>query len=88
MIGKSTLKVPGGKLLKAEVNYEGELIRSAKVCGDFFMHPEDAIEKLDKKLRNIDVKDLEKAVSEALEGAQIYGAGKDSITKVILEAMK
>ena len=90
MIGKSTLKVPGGKLLKAEVNYEGELIRSAKVCGDFFMHPETAINDLEKALCDIPVEDLENNVNRFFQvnSVTLFGVDAGDFVKVVRLALE
>jgi len=49
MKGKSILKVPGGKLLKIFLEYDDK-IRKIKITGDFFMHPEESLDKLEKEL--------------------------------------
>ncbi len=58
MKGKSILKVPGGKLLKIFLEYDNK-IRKIKITGDFFMHPEESLEKLEKELVGLELnKDL------------------------------
>ena len=46
-VGKCTLKVPNGKMLKVRVKFEKERIESIRITGDFFIHPEDSIEDLE-----------------------------------------
>jgi lipoate-protein ligase A len=43
-------KIPGGKLVCIEVTASGDKVRKLKITGDFFLHPEDAIEKLEGAL--------------------------------------
>ena len=43
-------KVPGGKLLKIDVHLSGHIIEDIEIRGDFFVHPEDAIDKLNEFL--------------------------------------
>jgi lipoate-protein ligase A len=88
MRGKAILKVPGGKLVKAEVEHEQDRIVWAKITGDFFMHPEDALEKLEAALRDIEVGDLEPAVKRALEDVDLYGVSEEAIVEAIRGAVK
>lgn len=81
-------KVPGGKLLKVSIEHEKGAIVKAKVTGDFFCHPEDAIERLEEMLAGTKRKELGTTVSSALKGAKLYGVDQESIVSVIEEAMK
>lgn len=59
-------KVPDGKLLAAEMEVgDGRIVR-VKITGDFFMHPEAAIEALEEALTNLssDAASIEDAVKE------------------------
>jgi len=59
---RAEFKVPGGKLLAAETEVEdGRLVR-VKITGDFFMHPEEAIEGLENALTGIPANAIEDAV--------------------------
>ena len=49
MQGKSITKVPGGKLLKIFLDYDDK-INKIKITGDFFLHPEESLEKLEEYL--------------------------------------
>ena len=54
MRSQSIYKVPQGKLLKISVEYDekNNVIRDIRITGDFFAYPEEAIELMEKKLRN------------------------------------
>jgi lipoate-protein ligase A len=43
-------KVPGGKLLRAKIEVEGEKIKFLQLTGDFFMEPETDLEELEAQL--------------------------------------
>ena len=43
-------KVPGGKLLRVEFYCNGAVITSAKITGDFFLHPEEGLSHLEDAL--------------------------------------
>ncbi len=47
MISHASMKVREGKLVKVEVEYD-EVIRKIKITGDFFLHPEEILEKIEK----------------------------------------
>ncbi|MBC7131177.1 hypothetical protein H5T51_08225 [Candidatus Bathyarchaeota archaeon] len=49
-MGKAEYKVAGGKLVRATVKAENGKIKEIKLTGDFFIHPEDFIEELEKAL--------------------------------------
>ena len=55
MRSQSIYKVPQGKLLKISVEYDEKKnkIRDIRITGDFFVYPEEAIELMETKLKNI-----------------------------------
>lgn len=86
-------KVPGGKLLRVTLELDQSThpprIAAINLNGDFFMHPEDAIEQLEANLVNVPWE------AEALGGAvqsffdtdvEIIGADVAGIVHVILAA--
>ena len=87
MLGKAVMKVPGGKLLKTSVEYEGDRVLSVKFSGDFFIHPEEALENLERRLKGVRVSGARKVVESELKDATLYGVDTDSIVKVLWEAM-
>ena len=50
-MGKAELKVPGGKLLRAFTTLREGRIEEVRITGDFFMHPEEVLEELERRLR-------------------------------------
>jgi lipoate-protein ligase A len=50
MIKKSVYKIPEGKLVKIELETEKERIKKIKITGDFFLYPEEIINKLEENL--------------------------------------
>jgi hypothetical protein len=49
--GETVYKVPGGKLIRIWVDFDGK-INSIRITGDFFVYPETWIEQLEKELVN------------------------------------
>jgi lipoate---protein ligase len=77
-------KVPGGKLLRISADIENGIIRDIKITGDFFMHPEDAIERLEATLKGTKVDELLKAkIERAIAGATIVGASPSDFVRAI-----
>jgi lipoate-protein ligase A len=87
---QSVYKVPQGKLLKIRVEYniKKNVIKNIWITGDFFAYPEEAIELMEKKLRNTVMEReqlLEKIRSIITENhIQFIGVDAEGLTKGIL----
>ncbi len=92
MQGVSTEKVAGGKLLRVKVGFD-EKINSISIEGDFFAHPEDVVENIEKSLIGIGVGESEnhitERISDAVSGnnAELVGIDAASIARNIIKAM-
>ena len=95
MQGVHTEKVPGGKLvrIKIDINPEDGLIEDVQMQGDFFIHPEDFVDKIEQLLVNLDQKDSEESIAAALsrlveeEGAELVGITPEYIAKTFKTAL-
>lgn len=88
---RAELKVTGGKLIRVDCAVKHEKIASAKITGDFFMHPEEAISVLEKNLVGsaISEKDIERCVNESLNGdVVLVGASTADFASVIIQAIR
>ncbi len=85
---KGELKVKGGKLIKCTLELDEEKIKRIKITVDFFMYPEDAIEKLEKSLQGIqfDEEEISKKVKEALKDVELIGVAMEDFVDVILDS--
>lgn len=45
-------KVPGGKLVAVDLEIQDERLRQVRVSGDFFLEPDDALERIDQALED------------------------------------
>ena len=54
-VGKAQYKVEGGKLIKVQLKLEDDKIKEAKITGDFFLHPEELIDELEKTLEGSEI---------------------------------
>ena len=80
-------KVPDGKVVRIEMDYD-EKIRKISITGDFFMHPENAIDKINEALIGVELK--EELVFDAImkiveqEKIEFFGADPTSLTRAIM----
>jgi len=80
------------KLVKISLEYDArsQNIHSIKITGDFFIHPEETIEKLESGLcgTKLDRESLEKKIQEILKDSQYYGFDAKSLADAILGARR
>ncbi|HET6985937.1 MAG TPA: lipoate--protein ligase family protein, partial [Kribbella sp.] len=48
-------KVPGGKLVVADLDVVDEHVRQAQLSGDFFLEPDDALERINGALAGLPI---------------------------------
>ena len=89
MYNKSNLKIVGGKLISVRCEVKNNKILDIKITGDFFLHPEDSIEDLEKHLNGSNVEHVSGLVNSFFKDDKItvIGADKDDFVKVILDAV-
>jgi lipoate-protein ligase A len=89
-VGKVEYKVEGGKLVKVQLAKRGNVIRKIKITGDFFLHPEELVEELEKKLegRLLDEEDLTEYIRALMEKneASLLGASPEDFARCIMMA--
>jgi lipoate---protein ligase len=86
MRGIVVCKVPGGKLLRVSVDHEGSRIVAVKFTGDFFVHPEEAVERLEGRLAGAALSDVRRIVDEEFADARLYGLDSNTMVKSVWEA--
>lgn len=86
----SSYKIPGGKLVKIKLWVDSERIERVTILGDFFLHPEDTIQKIETSLVGIELnKDtIAKVIAEVIKesDATFIGANSDNLSKAIMMA--
>lgn len=91
--GVATEKVPGGKLVRAKVDY-GYSVNSVEITGDFFMHPEEKLMEIENSLRGIDREMTQEKMAERIKqavdshGIILVGVTEDAIARVVRAAIK
>ena len=85
----TTLKVPNGKLLKVFLDVSENKIKEIKITGDFFVHPEEAIEELEKVLVGVGLEQVESVVTGffAHNKVEMVGVDKEHIVKSITQSI-
>lgn len=87
---KIEYKVEGGKLIKVQLEMSDGRISKIKITGDFFMHPEELIEKLEASLIGCkpDRNSLERTLNEFVEenGIVLLGISVEDLIKCIMKA--
>jgi len=94
MKAKSIYKIPNGKLLKINLDFDEKLkkINKLNITGDFFAYPEESIEHIENELINsdIDINIINKKIEKIIIAHNIHFIGIDSegITKAIMMCLK
>ncbi len=85
-------KVPGGKLIKIKVRTDSDRIEDILILGDFFLHPESALVKLETNLKGcaVDTQEIQNTISRVItkEKAQIIGASEADLARAIISAIR
>lgn len=68
-------KVPDGKLLRLMVDIEKDTIKSIRIAGDFFIHPETAIIQIEKMLIGKKIDDVTDILNKFIEEKHIKVIG-------------
>ncbi|WP_370615119.1 lipoyl protein ligase domain-containing protein [Mumia qirimensis] len=84
-------KVPGGKLVAVDLDVEDGRIRGVQVSGDFFLEPDEALERINGALETMpadaSVGSYAKAVEESLDGATMIGFDARSVGFAVTRAL-
>jgi len=92
MIGKASEKVAGGKLVRLELEHDGSKIIRAKITGDFFMHPEDALSDIEALLVGMQVGSAEADISARIskllssKNVEVVGFSAETVAKLVKTA--
>ena len=88
MLTHTIYKVPNGKMIRLEMDYDKEKINDIIICGDFFMHPEDAIDLIEQTLIGVELEEsrisgaIKKVADE--ENIEFFGVDIPSLARAIM----
>ncbi|MFP4046105.1 MAG: lipoate protein ligase C-terminal domain-containing protein [Candidatus Aenigmatarchaeota archaeon] len=68
-------KVPGGKLIRLGVEVRDDTIEKVEIHGDFFVHPESGLEKIESSLKGMEVNKVEEKIEKLLEREELKIVG-------------
>ena len=90
MIVRRDYKVPGGKLLRVELEVESDRVVKAVVRGDFFAYPEDAFEEAEAALAGQSVDSLCDVALTVFGKSplRIFGASPLDISRALEETVR
>jgi len=80
-------KFKDGKLVKVKIVLEGGLIKDAKITGDFFAHPEEGIEIIEKELIGKDLCNARQAIESAIGGITLIGLRLEDLVAMVQECL-
>jgi lipoate-protein ligase A len=92
MISQAKQKVKEGKVVKVEIDYN-TVIKDVRITGDFFLHPEDILEKIEGCIIGLDKTVSEEKIVSGIQRAtegkdvQMIGISPESIALLIREAL-
>lgn len=85
-------KVPGGKLVVADLSLADGRLADVRISGDFFLEPPEALDAINQALTGLpadaDEARLSQAVAQALPpGTEMYGFSPEAIAVVLRRAL-
>jgi lipoate-protein ligase A len=86
-------KVPRGKLVVVDFNVIDDVLRNARITGDFFLYPDDALDALAGGLEGAPagagVETYRELVAHAIpEGAELVGFSPEAIAIAVVRAQE
>ncbi len=91
MVSRGEYKVTGGKLVAAEVEVTDGRLSQVHISGDFFLEPDEALERLDAALVDMPatatVKQMTQVLTTAVEGASLIGFTPAAVAIAVRRAL-
>ena len=93
MHGECKIKVPGGKMVSVKVDYNKKIL-SVSILGDFFLHPEGTVYKIEEGLKGMDAASGKNEFADRIanvlkvQNASLIGADANVISSAIEKAIK
>ncbi|MFQ5885385.1 MAG: lipoate protein ligase C-terminal domain-containing protein [Thermoplasmata archaeon] len=88
---KVIVEDPAGKFLKITMDFNGE-IKEVVITGDFFAHPEEAIDELQETLKGVKAegKEIRRVLEKffSREGMHLYGISLEGLMIAFLECLE
>jgi lipoate---protein ligase len=80
------------KLIKVSLEYDeiSNIINSITITGDFFLYPEETLDKLEVSLigTKVEKDDIKRMIEKCLNNSEAFGFDSESLTDAILGCLK
>ncbi len=90
-MSRGEYKVPGGKLVAAQVDVRDGVLDGVQISGDFFLEPDEALGQIDEALRGVPadapVSVLESRIAEATGDARFIGFSPRAVAIAVRRAL-
>ena len=82
-------KVAGGKLIRVEIEIDGDYTKKVHVRGDFFAHPETLFEEAETRLEHVLLSDLPELARRSFSRPDLalFGVTADAIAETLGRAL-
>lgn len=93
MHAEITHKIPNGKLVRISLEYDTATLQHIRICGDFFIHPEETIDEMERSLHALPVEATIERIQHLLDQsvetkkAQLIGIDTLSVATIIHEVI-
>ncbi|MDI9644675.1 MAG: lipoate protein ligase C-terminal domain-containing protein [Candidatus Verstraetearchaeota archaeon] len=81
-------KFRDGKMVKVWVKSDGGSIKEIRITGDFFAHPEEGIELIERELRDVKIVEVRRALESASGGITLIGVSIEDLIDMIEECLE
>jgi hypothetical protein len=86
-------KMPGGKLIVADLAMRDDRLADVSISGDFFLEPDTALAAIDWALEGLPAKSGERALADAIEAklggdVAMYGISPRVVAVAVLRALE
>jgi lipoate---protein ligase len=92
-VGTAGRKVNGGKLLRVRLEHDGSALTEIEITGDFFLHPEEGLVRLERDLWGVPIGESEQHLALRIEASiaenrlLVLGFGAADLAGLIKEAL-
>jgi hypothetical protein len=92
MMRHGEYKVPGGKLVVADVSIDGGVLSRVSISGDFFLEPPEVLAEIDRALTGLpaEASETELALAVALAlppGTEMFGFSPEAVAIAVRRAL-
>lgn len=76
-------KVKEGKMIKIELELEGNIVKNAIISGDFFAYPPEIIEEMEAKVQGCELSKVLEVIEHYRDRVKLVGVKFDDLKELI-----